>query len=55
VVLLCRVGRTAEEQAAIPLLNLADISTDLDAGAIAVITNSQIRLRSLPARPTPST
>lgn len=55
VVLFRRVGRTPEEQAALLLLNLADISPDLDAGAIAVITNSQIRLRRLPVRPTPPT
>jgi hypothetical protein len=35
------------------LLNLADIADDLDAGAIAVIMNSQIRLRRLPLRPQP--
>ena len=53
VVLFRRVGRTADEQAAVLLLNLADIADDLDAGAIAVITNSQIRLRRLPLRSTP--
>lgn len=51
VVLFRRVGRMAEEQAAILLLNLADIAADLEAGAIAVITNSQIRVRRLPLRP----
>lgn len=55
VVLFRRVGRTAEDQAALLLLNLADIADDLDAGAIAVITNSQIRLRRLPIRPAPIT
>lgn len=53
VVLFRRVGRTAEEQAAVLLLNLADIADDLESGAIAVITNSQIRLRRLPLRPQP--
>jgi predicted nuclease of predicted toxin-antitoxin system len=53
VLLFRRVGRAAEEQAAVLLLNLADIAGDLDAGAIAVITNSQIRLRRIPLRPTP--
>ena len=46
-------GRKAEDQAAVLLLNLADIADDLDAGAIAVIINSQIRLRRLPLRPQP--
>lgn len=54
VVLFRRIGRTAEEQAAVLLLNLADIADDIEAGAIAVITNSQIRLRRLPLRPTPT-
>lgn len=53
VVLFRRVGRTAEEQAAVLLLNLGDIADDLEAGAIAVITNTQIRLRRLPLRPQP--
>lgn len=54
VILFRRVGRTADEQAAVLLLNLADIADDLEAGAIAVITNAQIRLRRLPLRPPPS-
>ena len=53
VVLFRRAGRKAEDQAAVLLLNLADIADDLDAGAIAVIMNSQIRLRRLPLRPQP--
>jgi predicted nuclease of predicted toxin-antitoxin system len=53
VVLFRRVGRTAEEQAAVLLLNLPDIIDDLESGAIAVITDSQIRLRRLPLRPQP--
>jgi predicted nuclease of predicted toxin-antitoxin system len=55
VVLFRRLGRTADEQAAVLLLNLGDIADDLEAGAIAVITNNQIRLRRLPLRPTPPT
>jgi predicted nuclease of predicted toxin-antitoxin system len=51
VVLFRRAGRTAEDHAAVLLLNLSDIADDLEAGAIAVITNSQIRLRRLPLRP----
>jgi predicted nuclease of predicted toxin-antitoxin system len=53
VVLFRRAGRKAEDQAAVLLLNLADITDDLDAGAIAVIMSSQIRLRRLPLRPQP--
>lgn len=53
VVLFRRAGRKAEDQAAVLLLNLADIADDLDAGAIAVIMSSQIRLRRLPLRPQP--
>lgn len=53
VVLFRRAGRTAADQAAVLLLNLADIADDLDAGAIAVFTTSQIRLRRLPLRPQP--
>lgn len=55
VILFRRVGRTAEDHAAVLLLNIEDIAEDLEAGAIAVITNSQIRVRRLPIRPTPPT
>ncbi len=51
VVLFRRVGRTAHEQAAVLLLNLADIADDLETGAIAVITTTQIRVRRLPLHP----
>lgn len=51
VILFRRVGRTAEDHVAVLLLNLDDIAEDLAAGAIAVITQSQIRLRHLPMRP----
>lgn len=54
VVLFPRGGRTAEQHAAVLLANLADLADDLNAGAIAVITNSQIRLRRLPVHPTPT-
>ena len=54
LVLFRRVGRTAEEQAAVLLLNLTDIADDLEVGAIAVITNTEIRLRRLPLHPTAS-
>lgn len=52
VVLFRRVGRSADEQAAVLLLNLADIADDLEAGAMTVLTNNQIRLRRLPLHPT---
>jgi predicted nuclease of predicted toxin-antitoxin system len=52
LVLFRRVGRTGNEQAAVLLLNLADVAEDLEAAAIAVITNTQIRIRRLPLRPT---
>lgn len=55
VILFRRVGRTAEDHAAVLLLNIEDIAEDLEAGAIAVITNSQIRVRRSPIRPTPPT
>lgn len=51
LVLFRRVGRTAEDHLALLLLNIDDIAEDLDAGAIAVITDTEIRLRRLPIRP----
>jgi hypothetical protein len=43
-----RTRRRPHEQAAILLANLAAIEKDLDAGAIAVIEDHDVRIRRLP-------
>ena len=43
-----RHHRSAEEQAAVILTHLDDITPDLDAGAVVVITDERIRIRRLP-------
>jgi predicted nuclease of predicted toxin-antitoxin system len=49
-VLLIRrlVGRRAAEQAATILANLPAVADDLEAGAIAVLTDEWVRIRRLP-------
>ena len=47
-VLLRRTGHRPQDQAQLLIANLPAMQADLDAGAIAVITNDRIRLRSLP-------
>ena len=52
VILLRRQeGRRASEIAALILANLDAIANDLNAGALVVIDNDRIRVRSLPFRP----
>ena len=43
-----RTRRRPDEQAAILLANLAAIEKDLDAGAIAIIEDQDVRIRRLP-------
>jgi predicted nuclease of predicted toxin-antitoxin system len=52
VILLRRQeGRRASEIAALIVANLAAITNDLGAGALVVIDDDRIRVRSLPFRP----
>ena len=50
VILLRRSSRIPELQAAIVLINLADVEPDLLSGALIVFNNSVIRVRRLPIR-----
>lgn len=43
--------RQANEIAALIVANLAAITNELDAGALVVIDDDRIRIRSLPFRP----
>ena len=51
VILRRQEGRRASEIAALIVANLAAITNDLGAGALVVIDDDRIRVRSLPFRP----
>jgi predicted nuclease of predicted toxin-antitoxin system len=52
VILLRRAGgRRASTQAGLLLANLAQVSSDLDAGAIVVLEATRVRVRRLPVSP----
>jgi len=52
LVLLRRaVGRRAHEQAQLIVRSLADVTSDLDAGAIVVFGEKTLRIRRLPLAP----
>lgn len=54
VILLRRSdGRRPEQQAALLLANLAQVTDDLDSGAVVVITDTDLRVRQLPIPPGP--
>lgn len=48
LILFRQGNRTPEHQAATLFANLAQVADDLDAGAIVVFTNDNIRIRRLP-------
>jgi predicted nuclease of predicted toxin-antitoxin system len=51
VVLLRRKDKSAKTTAAVILENLDQIREDLERGALVVITDTRIRIRSLPVKP----
>ncbi len=51
VILLRRADKRAESLAAVILANLGQIADDLDAGALIVISDTRIRTRRLPVKP----
>jgi predicted nuclease of predicted toxin-antitoxin system len=52
VILLRRADKRAESLAALVLANLGQIADDLTAGALIVISDTRIRTRRLPVKPT---
>ena len=50
VVLLCRAGKTPEEQSAVLVGNLPSIEPELKDGVFATIKDDRIRIRTLPLR-----
>jgi predicted nuclease of predicted toxin-antitoxin system len=51
VILLRRADKRAESLAAVILANLDQVADDLDAGALIVISETRIRTRRLPMKP----
>ena len=51
VILLRRAGKRASSLAAVILANLEQVTEDLAAGALTVISDTRIRTRRLPVRP----
>jgi predicted nuclease of predicted toxin-antitoxin system len=52
VILLRRTDKTAESLAAVLLANLNQVAEELAAGALVVISDTRIRTRRLPMKPT---
>lgn len=52
VILLRRTDKTAESLAVVLLANLNQVAEELAAGALVVISDTRIRTRRLPMKPT---
>ena len=50
MILLRQGNRSPDHQAATIIANLDDVADDLDQGALVVLTDDRMRIRSLPLR-----